>query len=62
MRALSHSRDPPIENVSHISALESPAMHNMLIAFSFVATLVVPCLFAAFPGKHEIPYDTEASA
>ena len=30
-------------------------MHNLLIASSFVATLIIPCLFAAFPGKNEIP-------
>ena len=37
-------------------------MHNTFIAFSFLATLVIPCLFAAFPGKHELPYETEARA
>lgn len=37
-------------------------MHNLFIAFSFIATLVIPCLFAAFPGKHEVPYSPEATA
>ena len=37
-------------------------MHNIIIAFSFVATLVIPCLFAAFPGKREMPYHAEATA
>jgi hypothetical protein len=37
-------------------------MHNAFIAFSFIATLVIPCLFAAFPGKHELPYPAEAAA
>ncbi len=30
-------------------------MHNLLIASSFVATLIIPCLFAAYPGKNEVP-------
>ncbi len=33
----------------------SQLMHNLLIVSSFVATLVIPCLFAAFPGKNEVP-------
>ena len=37
-------------------------MHNTFIAFSFIATLVIPCLFAAFPGRNEIPYAAEAIA
>ena len=37
-------------------------MHNLFIAFSFVATLVIPCLFAAFPGRNEMPYDAELAA
>ena len=31
-------------------------LHNILIGFSFIATLVIPCLFVVFPGKHEVPY------
>lgn len=30
-------------------------MHNLLIACSFFATTVIACLFAAFPGQHELP-------
>ena len=37
-------------------------MHNLLIALSFIASLVIPCLFAAFPGRREIPFDAEVPA
>ncbi len=37
-------------------------MHNTLIAFCFIAALVIPCLFAAFPGKHELPYPPKPTA
>ena len=37
-------------------------MHHLVIASAIVATLVVPCLFAAFPGKHEVPFDAELAA
>ena len=36
-------------------------MHDLLIAFSFLATLVIPCLFAAVPDPHELPYDAETA-
>ena len=36
-------------------------MHDLLIAISFLATLVIPCLFAAIPDKHELPYDAETA-
>ena len=33
-------------------------MHNdLLIACSFFATTVIACLFAAFPGRNELPFD-----